>query len=493
MDMHFLFWLLGAFHCLSVIQSAPVSENFVVSVSSNVTVQGKHTVVLPCWLSPTQSAEAMEVNWFYQDQFDAPVMLYKDKTLNSVSQPASYTGRVSFGQKEASSGGLTDGDVSLKLVNVTLADAGKYTCYVSSEKHHDKASLNLIVTQTGESPLLTAVIMENNKVNVSCESDGWYPKPKLQWSDGSSALTPKALVHSTASTGLASVHSWLLVSSPSTVSCTVGLSGQEALEGRMRVQTPNSQAQEDSGSSVAGWVLFAVALVALVALLGFLFFTKSRGKDSISETADADGESEKLLPKDLLSIPNEAMANYANVQLVNSDNKFITIKNNILRDNVDFPAGDKVTCLTAVTGTPGFSSGKHYWEVSLVINGAAAVPPKQSWWIGVTNKSVIPKDYKHSSIADNGFWFLSSSPDNAGVLQFSSNPPTCFYVSALPRKIGVFLDYDGGTLQFYNAENRRRLGFFPTKFSGEVFPLFNPGTGDRAPMEIMQRSQDVKP
>uniref|UniRef100_A0A8C6U874 Butyrophilin subfamily 1 member A1-like n=1 Tax=Neogobius melanostomus TaxID=47308 RepID=A0A8C6U874_9GOBI len=378
----------------------------------------------------------MEVNWFYQDQFDAPVMLYKDKTLNSVSQPASYTGRVSFGQKEASSGGLTDGDVSLKLVNVTLADAGKYTCYVSSEKHHDKASLNLIVTP---------VIMENNKVNVSCESDGWYPKPKLQWSDGSSALTPKALVHSTASTGLASVHSWLLVSSPSTVSCTVGLSGQEALEGRM----------------LAGWVLFAVALVALVALLGFLFFTKSRG------------------------------TYFSNVQLVNSDNKFITIKNNILRDNVDFPAGDKVTCLTAVTGTPGFSSGKHYWEVSLVINGAAAVPPKQSWWIGVTNKSVIPKDYKHSSIADNGFWFLSSSPDNAGVLQFSSNPPTCFYVSALPRKIGVFLDYDGGTLQFYNAENRRRLGFFPTKFSGEVFPLFNPGTGDRAPMEIMQRSQDA--
>uniref|UniRef100_A0A8C6U3Z2 Uncharacterized protein n=1 Tax=Neogobius melanostomus TaxID=47308 RepID=A0A8C6U3Z2_9GOBI len=296
---------------------------------SNVTVQGKHTVVLPCWLSPTQSAEAMEVNWFYQDQFDAPVMLYKDKTLNSVSQPASYTGRVSFGQKEASSGGLTDGDVSLKLVNVTLADAGKYTCYVSSEKHHDKASLNLIL---------------------------------------------------------------------------------------------------------------------------FIFST-------------------------------------ANVQLVNSDNKFITIKNNILRDNVDFPAGDKVTCLTAVTGTPGFSSGKHYWEVSLVINGAAAVPPKQSWWIGVTNKSVIPKDYKHSSIADNGFWFLSSSPDNAGVLQFSSNPPTCFYVSALPRKIGVFLDYDGGTLQFYNAENRRRLGFFPTKFSGEVFPLFNPGTGDRAPMEIISRTK----
>lgn len=487
MDTHcFLFWL-RAFLCVSLIQTAPVSENFVVSVSSNVTVHSKHTAILPCWLSPQQSADEMEVNWFYRDQFDAPVLLYKDKTLNTASQPHSHSGRVSFGQKDASSAGLKDGDVSLKLVNVSLTDAGEYTCYVSSDKHHDRASFNLFVAQTGAPPLLTAAVMENNKLNVSCESSGWYPEPKLQWSDGRSALTPKALVYSKASSSLVSVHSWLLVSSSSAVSCSVGLSGEEALEGRMLVHTPDLQAQEGAGSSAAGWVLFSILAVALVALLGFLYYKKHKGKASKSQSDCVDGEAEELLSKDLLLVLDDAK--HVNVQLDDDNNEYITIKNNILRDahRDAFPDGKNVTCLTAVRGTPGFSSGKHYWEVSLARNDMS---PKQSWWIGVTNLPVSPKNYSHDPVVDNGFWFLSSSPDHAGILQFSSKQSIYFGVSVLPKKIRVLLDYDGGKLGFYNAENMSLIGFFPIKFSGTVFPLFNPGKGDALPMEIIQRKQD---
>lgn len=77
-------------------------------------------------------------------------MLYRAKVFEDASQDASYKGRVSFGLKDAASGGLAAGDVSLKLVNVTIEDAGDYTCYVSSDQGYDSASVSLAVT--GEYP-----------------------------------------------------------------------------------------------------------------------------------------------------------------------------------------------------------------------------------------------------------------------------------------------------------------------------------------------------
>ncbi|XP_072315320.1 butyrophilin subfamily 1 member A1-like [Eucyclogobius newberryi] len=486
MDSRLLVFWLEVFLCVWLSEAA--SENFVVSVSGNVSVHTKHTAILPCWLSPQQSAEDMEVNWFIHNQFDAPVMSYKDKTINSASQPASYSGRVSFGQREASSGGLREGDATLKLVNVTLADAGDYTCYVSSDKHHDRASFSVFVRQTGEPPLLTAVVKEDDKVNVSCESEGWYPEPQLRWSDGSRTLTPRALEHSKASSGLVSVHSWLIVPSSSALSCLVGLPGEEAIQGRIRVETPNSQPKEGSVSSNVGWVLFAIAAVALVAL--GLLFLRYRGKctDSKHFSAEDPGELEKLLPMNLVS---EAKKHYVNIELEENGNEYIKMKGNMLRDSPGsegFPDGDRVTRLTAVRGTYGFTSGKHYWEVSLFINGKTEVPTKKSWWIGVTSQktlNVCGIDQKTLNVDLSGFWFLSSSPEEIGVVRFNANTDRFKLSSDQPKTIGVFLDYEDETLTFYDVEKESLICSFCIRFSGEVYPLFNPGKGDVTPMTII--------
>lgn len=204
-------------------------------------------------------------------------MLYRAKKFEDASQPASYAGRVSFGTKEVSSAGVLVGDVSLKLVNVTIEDAGDYSCYVSSEQVYESATVRLVVmgeyhesggntqnqrmvftlfsqmffilfVETGTPVFLSAVPREDNMVNVSCESEGWYPEPSLRWSDGKQVLTPKSLKHSADSSGLLSVRSWLLVSSSSEVSCSVGLSGEEAKEARVRVYVlppPGKQSKED--------------------------------------------------------------------------------------------------------------------------------------------------------------------------------------------------------------------------------------------------------
>ncbi|KAM3857846.1 butyrophilin subfamily 2 member A1-like [Diretmus argenteus] len=196
-----------------------------------------HTVTLPCWLNPPQNAEGLEVRWYRGNQFDAPVLFYRKRRLEDGSQHVGYAGRVSFGLQSTKSGGLRVGDVTLELANVTLEDAGEYTCYVSSDQGYDEASVNLNVTGLGTSPLLSVVWREDALVNVSCESEGWHPKPRLRWSDRKETLTPRSLVYNIEADGLVSVRSWLLVSTSSTVSCSIGVSEEEYREGHVRLES----------------------------------------------------------------------------------------------------------------------------------------------------------------------------------------------------------------------------------------------------------------
>lgn len=119
------------------------SDNFVVVSTPHVSVRRGRNVTLPCWLSPAQSAEALEVLWYHNNDVEFPLIRYKDK--KGIS-PLSYADRVSFVSHGAASGGLASGNVSLELVNVTLQDSGEYTCYVSSDHNHDSAIVTLAVT-----------------------------------------------------------------------------------------------------------------------------------------------------------------------------------------------------------------------------------------------------------------------------------------------------------------------------------------------------------
>uniref|UniRef100_A0A096MIP3 Ig-like domain-containing protein n=1 Tax=Poecilia formosa TaxID=48698 RepID=A0A096MIP3_POEFO len=494
---------------------APVSETFTVSVKSPVSVQRGHTAILPCWLTSSQNAEDMEVRWYQgSDEYDTPALLYKEKAFDYSSQKASFAGRVSFGLKEETSGGLQAGDVSLKLEKATIEDIGTYTCYVSSSVAYSSASVSLTVTETGRSPLLSAVMKDDNKVNLSCQSDGWYPKPELSWSDNKTALTPANVMFSRISAGFYSVHSWVLVSSPSEVSCSVGLSNEEPKEARMRLENPSSL-QEESGSS-AGWVAFGTLLVFMLAAFGALYFLYYRkkgkcnksGNDTTDECNEACNstlkfflmtktkeiiKNEPLLSKDIFfshfSVQQHGsqqlywkhpiimvILHSLNVQLVDTGNPLIKMKNSILRDNADaeFPDGDRVTCLTAVRGSPGFSSGRHYWEVSLEFfdNEQKMTLIKKSWWIGVTDKHEIPHDERLSPTTKNGFWFLSSCPNQEDTLQFSTEPETFIYVQSKPKTVGVYLDFDNRKLSFYNVEEKCLIGSLAAEFTGELFPLF---------------------
>lgn len=84
---------------------------------------------------------------------------------------------------------------------------------------------------------------DSNTMNVSCESEGWYPKPLLRWSDQKEALTPESVQYREDSLGLLSVHSWILVSKSSETTCTVGLQGGEEKELRLRLSNLSKEPQ----------------------------------------------------------------------------------------------------------------------------------------------------------------------------------------------------------------------------------------------------------
>ncbi|XP_026208299.1 LOW QUALITY PROTEIN: butyrophilin-like protein 3 [Anabas testudineus] len=184
----------------------------------------------------------------------------------------------------------------------------------------------------------------------------------------------------------------------------------------------------------------------------------------------------------------EALNYYVNVTLDKVDHPYLIIKDCMVRDKpVEFPDGPNVTCLTAIKGSPGFSSGKHYWEVSM---GKGNVGFKRSWWVGVTTATAFPLQSDVPPTTSNGFWFLSSSPDRADSLQFNTQPNVLLPVRSMPQRVGVYLNYDSGELSFYNVEDRSVIGSLTANFTGEVFPLFNPGKHDKVPMEIIQKPME---
>lgn len=157
----------------------------------------------------------------------------------------------------------------------------------------------------------------------------------------------------------------------------------------------------------------------------------------------------------------------------------------IVRDQ-KFPDGSKVSMTTAITGTNSFSTGEHYWEVSLVNPNTGL---KRSWWLGVTSVFNIPVNADFCPTESKGYWFLSSSSENPDFFQLSTEPPTLLPVISRPERVGVYLNCERGTVIFYDVDNSSIIGRLTGDFQGEVFPFFNPGLFDRAPLSILHNNK----
>ncbi|KAI5087659.1 butyrophilin-like, partial [Silurus meridionalis] len=184
------------------------------------------SVILPCNLSPSINARTFEVRWYKNGEHEKPVLFYKEKKNTGQSQDRDRVSLI---------GELDNRNVSLKLDHLTMADSGEYTCFVKSLSWYEKGSMNLAVKVLGSTPLL--LYHESvEKMNVTCRSFGWSPKPTLTWRDSTGRELPNTHTkYTTDSEGLVNVSSWLLFSPSDSewISCTVGLNLQEIKESRI--------------------------------------------------------------------------------------------------------------------------------------------------------------------------------------------------------------------------------------------------------------------
>ncbi|XP_036407728.1 butyrophilin subfamily 1 member A1-like [Megalops cyprinoides] len=336
-------------------------------------------VTLPCWLTPPVSAEPLEVRWYQPQRFQSPVLLYREQQIQEALQDPQYKGRVSLGSLGPEAGGLKGGDVSLRLENVTMADASEFVCYVSSDRQREQGSVHLVVTVMGTPPVLTVHLVDGGIANVSCVSSGWHPQPNLVWLDsqGGSGLTSNDVLYSHDGQGLVSVFSWILTSASASewLSCTVSLPKGEERECRVALLTTSSLpipvSDNQSGSWKAAFITILILLLTVIGVIITRLFIKKRRRGREQFTVLPKSEQQPLLPKEVqchipaVDITLDHDTAHTHLRL-SPDGKRVRDGLEPAKELVNGPI-ERFTHHCCVLGSEGFTSGTAYWEEFAVL------------------------------------------------------------------------------------------------------------------------------
>ncbi|XP_041796285.1 nuclear factor 7, ovary-like [Chelmon rostratus] len=225
-------------------------------------------------------------------------------------------------------------------------------------------------------------------------------------------------------------------------------------------------------------------------------------EDITREVNQADQEKtlQGLMPDDELGKIQKEYAinvtldpNTAHPSLILSEDRKQVRDGGAKRNVPDNPA--RFDNLHFVLGNEGFSTGKFYYEVTL--------KGQTGWEVGVARESISKKGVNLCLSPENGCWTLGSY---WGRCQANTNPPVILSLSQQPQKVGVFVDYEGGLVSFYNVDTRDLIyAFTGCVFAGSVpflrnllafsvysaktriYPLFRPSCeegSDSAPLQI---------
>uniref|UniRef100_A0A8P4GRR8 Ig-like domain-containing protein n=1 Tax=Dicentrarchus labrax TaxID=13489 RepID=A0A8P4GRR8_DICLA len=130
-------------------------------------------VILPCYFDPPISASSETVVWTRPGLDPKYIHVHHNGRLVYWIQNPSYNFRTRLFVDE-----LQNGNVSMKIFNVKISDAGKYFCFLEPMLKEASIQLTVGVVST---PIIEVVCNNSRRVVLQCESKGWYPEPEVVW------------------------------------------------------------------------------------------------------------------------------------------------------------------------------------------------------------------------------------------------------------------------------------------------------------------------
>uniref|UniRef100_A0A8C7DZH8 Uncharacterized protein n=1 Tax=Oncorhynchus kisutch TaxID=8019 RepID=A0A8C7DZH8_ONCKI len=403
----------------------PSSSQLVVPPDPVVTSAG-HDVILPCHLSPQTSAVNMDIRWFKEGEFASPLYLYDG---GKVTEGKGYDGRVSMFTQE-----LEKGNISLLLNNVMASERGIYKCHASYMDWIQELPVVLQVKQQGSVPRISMRKHHRVFIQLSCSSENWYPEPDMLWTDSSGKeITSAETERPNQKEGgvLYSITSHMRI-------------GMDKLEGitciilycffNNHVNSLWNKYNILKYTNVIGFIF-------CVNCIGILF--------NIEKKNNA-----KIFSVDVTFDPDTA---HLRLSLFD-DNK--SLKFGELKEKKDCTK-IRFNQNTCVLGKEGYDKGTHYWEVDL--------GKKSQWSVGIaqeTEKRDNIQMYPHT-----GFWSIFYKDGELKTVEPSS---TFLPIELTPEKLGVFMDYEGGQITFFNVEKKCHIHSFCGMFTKKLYPFFGP-------------------
>ncbi|KAM5212280.1 butyrophilin-like protein 8 [Hipposideros larvatus] len=313
------------------------------------------------------------------------------------------------GRTELLKDSIAEGRVSLRLKKVTLSDTGLYGCWFRSQNNDQEAIWELQVSALGSAPLVSIMEYVNGGIQLLCKSSGWFHQPTVKWKDPQGHDLPSDSKVNADRHGLFDLETSLIVQeNAGSVSCSIQYSDQTPeVESRMWI-TGRMQAE-------LGW--------------------RRKHEGEVEVTLDPETAHPQLYISDLKAV------RYRNIPLVVTDL-------------------DKRFASKCVVASQGFQAGKHYWEVDVGHN--------ELWCVGVCQDNVDRKVTYATLSPNNGYWVFGLKREEEYLI-FKTCRIT-LSLSTPPTRVGVFLDYEGGTISFFNVNDRSLIDTLTCQFEGLLRP-----------------------